>query len=115
MHAKDNQGNCYYDTGYDHKHSGIGERDLMREFSAACRGVGMTVLYYVQPSRERRGNLIESYAAHHADGSPVVRTSAAPLLPSKDEGPVICLIGPAREYLKNIVRDLVEGYEFDGY
>ena len=115
VHAKDNQGNCYYDTGYGHKHTGIGERDLMREFSTACRGVGMTVLYYVQTSRERRGNLIESYAARHADGSPVVRTSDAPLLPSRDEGPVICLLGPAREYIKNIVQELAQNYDFDGY
>ena len=47
----------------------------MREFSVACRAVGMTVLYYVQTSRERRGALVASYAARNADGSAVVRTS----------------------------------------
>ena len=115
VHAKDNQGNCYYDTQYGHKHSGIGERDLMREFSAACREVDITLLYYVQTSRERRGGLVASYAARNADGSPVVHTSAAPLLPARDEGPVICLLGPAREYIKNIVRELAQNYDFDGY
>ena len=115
MHAKDNQGNCYYDTAYGHKHSAIGDRDLMREFSVACRAVGMTVLYYVQTSRERRGALVASYAARNADGSAVVRTSPAQMLPAKEEGPVICLIGPAREYIKNVVRELAENYDFDGY
>ena len=115
VHAKDNQGNCYYDTRYGHKHSGIGERDLMREFSAACREVDMTPLYYVQTSRERRGGLVASYAARNADGSAVMRTSAPPLVPARDEGPVICLLGPAREYIKNIVRELAQNYDFDGY
>lgn len=115
VHAKDNQGNCYYDTQYGHKHRGVGDRDLMREFSAACREAGMTVLYYVQTARERRGGLAASYAARHADGSPVVRANAAPLTPARDEAPVICLIGPGREYLKNIVRELAQNYDFDGY
>ena len=115
VHAKDNQGNCYYDTAYGHKHSAIGDRDLMREFSVACRAVGMTVLYYVQTSRERRGALVASYAARNADGSAVVRTSPAQMLPAKEEGPVICLIGPAREYIRNVVRELAENYDFDGY
>ena len=115
VHAKDNQGNCYYDTAYGHKHSAIGDRDLMREFSVACRAVGMTVLYYVQTSRERRGALVASYAARNADGSAVVRTSPAQMLPAKEVGPVICLIGPAREYIRNIVRELAENYDFDGY
>ena len=115
VHAKDNQGNCYYDTQYGHKHSGIGERDLMHEFSAACREVNITPLYYVQTSRERRGGLVASYAARNADGSAVIRTSAPPLVPARDEGPVICLLGPAREYIKNIVRELAQNYDFDGY
>ncbi len=115
VHAKDNQGNCYYDTAYGHKHSAIGDRDLMREFSSACRAVGMTVLYYVQTARERRGAPVASYAARNADGSPVIRTSPAQMLPAGEEGPVICLIGPAREYIKNIVRELAERYDFDGY
>ena len=115
VHAKDNQGNCYYDTAYGHKHSAIGDRDLMREFSVACRAVGMTVLYYVQTSRERRGALVASYAARNADGSAVVRISPAQMLPAKEEGPVICLIGPAREYIRNVVRELAENYDFDGY
>ena len=115
VHAKDNQGNCYYDTRYGHKHRGIGARDLMREFSAACRELDVTPLYYVQTARERRGGRAASYAARHADGSPVVRTNAAPLTPATEEAPVICLLGPAREYLKNIVRELAQNYDFDGY
>lgn len=114
-HAKDNQGNCYYDTQYGHKHSGIGDRDLMREFAAACREVGMTILFYVQLSRERRGALEPMYAARTENGEPFVIKSAKPLQPSEEIRPVVCLNGPAREYLKNITRELAERYDFDGY
>src|SRR5688572_7960923 len=37
VHAKDNQGNAYYDSKAAHKHSQIGDRDLMAEFSKLCR------------------------------------------------------------------------------
>jgi hypothetical protein len=114
-HAKDNQGNCYYDTRFGHKHSGIGERDLMAEFSSACRERGMAILYYVQLSRERRGSLEESYAARDESGERVVLRSNYPLQPSKDERPIICLNGPGRDYMHNILRELSEGYDFDGY
>lgn len=114
-HAKDNQGNCYYDTRYGHKHTGIGDRDLMREFSEACRQRGMAILYYVQLSRERRGNLVEAYAARDAGGERVVGKAGFPLQPSQDERPVMCLNGPGRDYLNNILRELSETYDFDGY
>ncbi len=114
-HAKDNQGNCYYNTQFGHKHSGIGDRDLMAEFSLACRAVGMTLLFYVQMSRERRANREPMYAARREDGSPLVMVSDKPLQPSLEERPVICLNGPGREYIKNIVGELADKYDFDGY
>ena len=73
VHAKDNQGNCYYDTAYGHKHSAIGDRDLMREFSVACRAVGMTVLYYVQTSPRaprRPGGLVRRAQRRRQCGGP---------------------------------------------
>ncbi|CAA9234165.1 MAG: GH151 [uncultured Chloroflexi bacterium] len=114
-HAKDNQGNCYYDTAVGHKHSGIGDRDLMREFSTHCRAVGMKILYYVQLTRERRANAEELYAARRQDGSPVMLRDLTPQLPSREEKPVACLNGPHRQYILNIVRELSANYDFDGY
>jgi len=114
-HAKDNQGNCYYNTEYGHKHTGIGDRDLMAEFSAACRDRGMAILYYVQLSRERRGSLEDAYAARDANGERVVLESNFPLQPSKDERPVMCLNGPGRDYMHNVLRELSERYDFDGF
>lgn len=114
-HAKDNQGNCYYDTRVGHKHTGIGERDLMREFSTHCRAVGMKILYYVQLTRERRANAEDLYAARREDGSPVVLDDHTPQLPSREQRPVACLNGPHREYILAVVRELAADYDFDGY
>jgi hypothetical protein len=115
VHAKDNQGNCYYDTQLGHKHTGIGDRDLMREFSAACRSVGMKSLYYVQLSRERRANEDRLYAARNFDGSPVIGADPTPQMPSLEERPVACLNGPFREYQLAIIRELSTNYDFDGF
>ncbi len=117
VHAKDNQGNCYFNTGVGHKHTGIGDKDLMKEFSAACRKADMSILYYVQLTRERRGHAEASYAARHADGSPVViyPSQGKPFNPTIEQAPVMCLNGPGREYMLNIVRELSAGYDFDGF
>ncbi len=114
-HAKDNQGNCYFNTRFGHKSTCIGERDLMREFSVACRKAGMTLLFYVQLTRERRGNETRDYAARDAQGNPVVNMNRAEMLPAKDEYPAMCLIGPGRDYQINCIRELAENYDFDGY
>jgi hypothetical protein len=114
-HAKDNQGNCYYNTQVGHKHTGIGDRDLMAEFSKHCRAAGMKILYYVQLTRERRANAEELYAARRHDGTPVVLSDQTPQLPSRQERPVACLNGPHREYILAIVRELTANYDFDGY
>ena len=45
-HARDGCG-CYYDTKVGHKHTGIGDRDLLVEFSRACRKADIAILYYV--------------------------------------------------------------------
>lgn len=113
MHAKDNQGNCYYDTEYGVKHSGIGERDLLKEISSECRKHGMNILFYVQLSRERRG--ARYWPAMRYDGSPLVFRTEGPLDPDDDAHPVMCHNGGGREYLKNILRELSENYDFDGF
>ena len=114
-HAKDNQGNCYYDTAVGHKHTGIGDLDLMAEFSKACRAAGMKILFYVQLTRERRAHAEELYAARRADGTPFALTDQTPQLPSREVRPVACLNGPHREYILAIVRELTANYDFDGY
>jgi hypothetical protein len=114
-HAKDNQGNCYYDTAYGHKHTGIGDHDLMREFSEECRKVGMTILYYLQMTRERRGMETRDYAARDAQGKRINRLNPSQMLPAKDEFPAMCLNGPGRDYQMNCLRELSENYDFDGY
>jgi len=115
VHAKDNQGNCYYNTGVGHKHTGIGEQDLMAAFSRECRARDMRIMYYVQLSRERRSFAHEAHRARHADGSPVMLDDDTPLLPSREERPVVCLNGPHREYILAIVRELSANYTFDGF
>lgn len=115
VHAKDNQGNCYYQSQFGHRFSAMGERDWMKEFSAACRGSGIVPLYYVQLSRERRGSGEDLYAARNEDGSKVALLETEGLLPSPEAREVMCLIGPGREYQINCLVELASRYDFDGF
>ncbi len=115
VHAKCNQGNCYYNTKVGHKHSDLADRDLMREFSTHCRKQGVGVLYYVQLSRERRSFTYPERRAVGADGKPVLLTSSNPLLASREERPVVCMNGPHRQFIKDVLTELSRGYDFDGF
>lgn len=115
VHAHDNQGNSYYNTKVSHKNTAIGDRDLMAEFSEACRQRNMTILYYVQLSRQRRSFEYDAHKARNEDGSPVLFDDKSPRLPSLEERPVVCMNGPHREYLLAILRELSANYDFDGY
>ncbi len=115
VHAKCNQGNAYYNTKVGHKHSDLGERDLMAEFSSLCRKRGMGILYYVQLSRERRSFEHPERRAIGADGRPVLTASDNPLLAAREERPVVCMNGPHRQYIKDILAELSRGYDFDGF
>ena len=115
VHAKCNQGNAYYNSKIVHKHSGLGDRDLMADFSRLCRKRGMTLLFYVQLSRERRSFLVPERRAVGADGKPVLMTNDNPLLASREERPVVCMNGPHRQYIKDILSELSSNYDFDGY
>ena len=115
VHAKCNQGNCYYNTKVGHKHSDLGDRDLMAEVSALCRKRGLTVLYYVQLSRERRSFERPERRAIDSQGRPVMKASDNPLLAAREEAPVVCMNGPHRQYIKDILAELSRGYDFDGF
>ncbi len=115
VHAKCNQGNCYYNTKVGHKHSDLGDRDLMAETSAACRKRGLTILYYVQLSRDRRSFQHPERRAIDSQGRPVVKASDNPLLPAREEAPVVCMNGPHRQFIKDILAELSRGYDFDGF
>ena len=115
VHAKCNQGNCYYNTKIGHKHSDLGERDLMADFSALCRKRGLGILYYVQLSRDRRSFEHPEQRAIDAEGRPVLLAADNPLLASREEKPVVCMNGPHRQYIKSILAELTRGYDFDGF
>lgn len=115
VHAKCNQGNAYYNSKVCHKHSSLGETDLMAEFSRHGRRLGLQVLYYVQLSRERRSFEVPERRAIGEDGQPLIRHNPDPRLPSREEAPVVCLNGPHRQYIKNILGELSGGYDFDGF
>lgn len=105
-HARDYAGNCLYDTKVGHKHTGIGERDLLREFSAACRRAGMNILFYVYAahSHEPRGECYaeRGFAAVDAEGRRATDKR-------------MCMNTPGREYIKALLKELSEGYDFDGF
>lgn len=115
VHAKCNQGNAYYNSKVCHKHSSLGEADLMAEFSQHGRRLGLQVLYYVQLSRERRSFEAPERRARQENGEPLIRHNPDPRLPSREEAPVVCLNGPHRQYIKDIVGELAAGYDFAGF
>lgn len=115
VHAKDNQGNCYYNTEYGHKHSEIGDRDLMTEFVEELHARDMEALFYVSLSCERRSSLHELHQAKDAEGNPVIITREKAMLPSSENREVVCLNGPHREYIINIVKEITTNYDLDGF
>ncbi|MCL4402615.1 MAG: alpha-L-fucosidase, partial [Acidobacteria bacterium] len=115
VHAKCNQGNAYYNTKVGHKHSDLGERDLMADFSSLCRKRGIGILYYVQLSRDRRSFEHPERRAIDSQGRPVLTASDNPLLAAREEKQVVCMNGPHRQYIKDILAELSRGYDFDGF
>jgi len=115
VHAKCNQGNAYYDSKVCHKHSSLGDTDLMAEFSDHGRRLGMQTVFYVQLSRERRSFQVPERRALAENGQPILRENLDPLLPSREEIPIVCLNGPHRQYIKSILGELSSNYDFDGF
>ncbi len=115
IHAKDNQGNCYYNTGVGHKHKGIGDRDIVAEFIEELHKRDIIALLYVQMSRDRRSWQYEEHRARLSDGTPFLRRDATSLLPSKGDYPICCLNGPHREYIIAILKELTANYDMEGF
>gem|GEM_PF-2710193 len=115
VHAKCNQGNAYYNSKVCHKHSSLGDTDLMAEFSEHGRRLDMQTLFYVQLSRERRSFEFPERRALAENGKPILRENLDPLLPSREEIPIVCLNGPHRAYIKSILGELSSNYNFDGF
>ena len=46
VHAMCHEGNMYYNSKIGHKHSDLGDRDLLAEFSELCRAKGLNLLFY---------------------------------------------------------------------
>ncbi len=105
-HARDYAGNCYHDTRIGRKHTGIGQRDLLREFSVACRKAGMAILYYVYmgQSHEPRG------ASYTERDFGAVDAAGARATDKR-----MCMNTGGREYLLALLKEISENYDFDGY
>ena len=117
VHSKCMRGNAYYDTKFGHKHSGIGDRDLMTEFSKAARKAGLSIIFYHVMCQDRR------YWDEHPEDRAMIAPDRArqwtlledKRLVTKDEMIVCCQNGPHREYLKNMTGELAKNYDFDGF
>lgn len=116
VHAKCSQGNAYYNTQVAHKHSDLGARDLMKEFSTLCRARSLTVLFYVALSWERRSFLSHpERQERNAQGQGVIYANKHPLRAAGEERYLVCMNGPHRQYTKDILAELSRGYDFDGF
>ncbi len=116
-HAKCHEGNAYYNTRAGHKHSDLGGRDLMAEFSRLCRARGLALLFYYAMSMDHRAFTEHpDYRMRDARGRDVVRKSDNPLLlPRHSQRWLVCLNGPYRRYVKAMLGELSRGYDFDGF
>jgi hypothetical protein len=117
LHAKDNQGNCYFNTKVGHKHSDLGSRDMVREVSEFCAKKGIRIIYYVQLGRDRRS--FDEHPDRRAvdeAGNAISKVAGRALLPSRETSQVVCMNGPHRTFIKNILTELCQGgYKFDGF
>jgi len=115
-HAKCSQGNAYYNSRVCHKHSELGTRDLMQEFSRLCRARGLNLLYYVALSWDRRAfTTYPERQARDARGQGIIYSNQNPLRPAGEERYLVCMNGPHRRYIREILAELAGNYDFDGF
>ena len=76
---------------------------------------GLTLLYYVQLSRERRSFTHPERQAKDSQGHGINQIRKAPHRLTQEEAPVVCLNGPHGEYTRQVLRELASNYDFDGF
>ena len=113
-HARCNQGNAYYNTRCGYRHPSL-QFDLVRAVGEACRRKGIKFSVYFN------GFLSDEELIRHRDWMSIARngeTCHRYEPPRNFDGPGVrrvCYNSPFRDHLKNMVRELLEGYPVDGF
>jgi hypothetical protein len=114
-HTKDHEGNAYYNTKIGHKHSDLGYIDLMAEFSRYTRKCGMQLLFYYSIGWDQRAwKEHPDFRAKNSKGTELLKT-----VELNTRTPItrwsVCPNGPYRQYMNDMLKELTENYEFEGY
>ncbi len=116
VHTKCHEGNAYYNTTVGHKHSHLGARDMIAEFSKACRTQGLNLLFYHSIGWDRRAfNDHPEFRVLDPEGVPRTTFRQPGERPGPEFKVAVCLNGPYRDYLKRMLAELTSNYDFDGY
>ena len=116
-HARCNQGNAYYNTSVGSKHPSL-EMDMIGELSRCCKKKGITLSVYFNVS------MSDEELIHHRNWMRITRagTTWHGYDPESGEqgfsGPwarLCCYNSPYREHLKEMVGELLDHYEVDGF
>lgn len=111
VNAKDNQGNCYYNTRIGHKHRSLGERDWLAEVIAACKKRDILVGVYFNFSRDNRMWEQEpEWRQRWQDGT--LRGEAEQLNPDWDN---MCHNSPYRDYILALLKEITANYDIHSY
>lgn len=111
VHAKDNQGNAYFNTKIGKKNANLGERDWLAEIIAACRSRDIQVGVYFNFSRDNHmWSLKPKWRQRWQDGS--FRGEAEQQNPDWDN---MCHNSPYREYNLALLRELTANYDIRAY
>jgi hypothetical protein len=111
VHAKDNQGNAYFNTKIGKKHAGLGNRDWLAEIITACRHRDIQVGVYFNFSRDNHmWALKPKWRQLWQDGS--WRGEAEQQNPDWDN---MCHNSPYREYNLSMLRELTTNYDIKAY
>jgi hypothetical protein len=115
-HTKCHEGNAYYNTKVGHKHSGLGDRDLLAELSKLCRSHRLALLFYYSLSWEQRAFVGHpDWRGIDASGKEMIRPHGEPLHPNGNQKWTVCMNGGYRDYATAMLSELSRGYDFDGF
>ncbi len=98
-------GNCYYDTAVGHKHSRL-SFDYVREVATQCRRQDVAVMAYISCAWNHRAGVEHpEWTQRDSDGNP---------RPHPRFWWWMCLNSPYGEFIRQMTRELAEGYPIDG-
>jgi hypothetical protein len=110
VHAKDNGGTVFHDTKVGHKHSALGERNFLREFTEALSARHIRWGFHVNLTKDQwMYRLHPEWRQKWQDGSD---RGSSDVNPDWDN---MCPNSPHRDYNLRLIRELTEQFSPEAY